>query len=159
MRRSILSGRLSSDTSRISRANSAACPKRRVLIRSSTSQNRILQDSYTLDAKSGAVLRHEAFSQRPLIDRAVSMGTAYHEGQLFGVLNQVLGLFTALGAMTLSISSVVMWWRRRPAGVLGAPVATQRPALAPILIASFVFIPIAFPIRGISIIALKFWNV
>ncbi len=120
----------------------------------SNSQNRTLQDSYTLDAKTGAVLRHEAFSDKPLVDRVVSAGVAYHEGQLFGLLNQLVGLSTALGAALLSISSVVMWWRRRPSGVLGAPVASERPAMAPLLIGFIVFLSVAFPLLAISITVL-----
>ena len=42
-----------------------------------------------------------------------------HEGQLFGLANQLLGLTAALGLITLSISAIVMWWRRRQVGVLG----------------------------------------
>ena len=40
---------------------------------------------------------------------------------MFGPANQALGLFTALGLITLCISAIVMWWRRRPEGKLGIP--------------------------------------
>ena len=51
----------------------------------------------------------------------IGVGIAAHEGQLFGVANQLLGLFTALGLITMCVSAVVMWWRRRPEGSLGLP--------------------------------------
>lgn len=120
----------------------------------SNSQNRMRQDSFTLDPANGAILRHEKFSDKPAMDRVVSMGISYHEGQLFGILNQMVGLLTALGAATLSLSSVVMWWRRRPAGTLGAPVAAQWPAVGLLAIASILVLAVVFPMLGVSIIAL-----
>jgi len=87
----------------------------------SDSQDRVLRDQVTLDPATGAVLSRLNFSQRPLIDRLVGIGVAAHEGHLYGWLNQLVNLCTALGLMTLCISAVVLWWRRRPVGALGAP--------------------------------------
>lgn len=120
----------------------------------SDSQNRMLQDAYTLDPKDGTVIRREGFADRPLIDRAVSLGISYHEGQLFGVLNQIVGLLTALGAATLSVSAVVMWWRRRPSGVLGAPAWLQQPNFAPAVIAFIFALAVVFPMLGVSMLFL-----
>ena len=116
----------------------------------SDSQNRMLQDTYTLDPANGAVLHYEGFDRQPWIDRVVSMGISYHEGQLFGILNQAVGLFAAFSAGALAISSVVMWWRRRPAGVLGAPVALRSPSFTPVLVAVGVLLAITFPMLGVS---------
>lgn len=120
----------------------------------SDSQNRMLQDTYTLDPKNGTILRRGGFSDLPLLDRAVSLGISYHEGQLFGVMNQIIGLLTALGAAALSVSGVVMWWRRGPSGVLGAPVWRQAPRFAPALIAFIVALAVVFPMLGISMLFL-----
>jgi uncharacterized iron-regulated membrane protein len=51
----------------------------------------------------------------------IGYGIAWHEGQLFGWINQLIGVLTALALMLLAVSGVVMWWRRRPDGSLGAP--------------------------------------
>jgi len=56
-----------------------------------------------------------------VIDQALGVGIAAHEGQLFGLLNQLLGVLTALGLVLLSVSAFVMWRKRAPDGVLGAP--------------------------------------
>ena len=93
----------------------------------SDSQNRTLRDQVTLDPKTGAILTRVNFNQRPLIDRIVGIGVADHEGHLYGWLNQLVNLCTALGLIVLSISAVVLWWRRRPEGALGAPVPIGRP--------------------------------
>ncbi len=80
----------------------------------------------TLDPKTGAVLERQGFRQRDWVDEAVVVGVAAHEGQLFGVLNQVIGLVTALGLILICVSDVVLWRRRRAVGVLGAPVIVRQ---------------------------------
>jgi uncharacterized iron-regulated membrane protein len=89
-------------------------------VRSET-QNRPRVRELELDASTGEVLRDQGFGSKPLVDRVVGIGVAAHEGQLFGAANQALGLFTALGLLTLCISAIVMWWRRRPGGSFGVP--------------------------------------
>jgi uncharacterized iron-regulated membrane protein len=89
-------------------------------VRSET-QNRPRVRELDLDASTGAVIRDQGFGSKPLVDRVVGVGVAAHEGQLFGAANQALGLFTAIGLLTLCVSAVVMWWRRRPHGSLGVP--------------------------------------
>ena len=84
-------------------------------------QNRPRVRELELDASTGELLREKGFADKPLIDRVIGVGIAAHEGQLFGPANQVLGLFTALGLITMCVSAVVMWWRRRPDGRLGVP--------------------------------------
>jgi uncharacterized iron-regulated membrane protein len=91
-------------------------------IRSET-QNRPRVRELELDERTGAVLRDQGFAEKPLVDRVVGIGVAAHEGQLFGPANQALGLAAALGLVTLCISALVMWWRRRPEGGLGIPAA------------------------------------
>lgn len=93
----------------------------------SDAQNRSLRSSVTMDAGTATVLSREDFQQRQIIDRVLGIGIAAHEGQLFGIANQLLGLITALGLVLLCISACVMWWRRRHAGVLGAPLPMQPP--------------------------------
>jgi uncharacterized iron-regulated membrane protein len=85
----------------------------------SDSQSRPLRREVALDATTGAVLRDQGFAQRELLDRVIGIGISAHEGQLFGLANQLLGLATALGLVTICVSGVVMWWRRRPDGGLG----------------------------------------
>lgn len=111
----------------------------------SDSQNRPLRAVVTLDSATGAVTKRENFDQRPWVDRLVGIGVAAHEGQLFGLFNQLLGLFTALGLVLLSVSAVVLWWRRRSVGLLGAPVPARKPSfswgLAMLLVAFGVYLP------------------
>jgi uncharacterized iron-regulated membrane protein len=120
----------------------------------SDSQNRMLRDNYAVAPQTGQILSREGFSDRPWVDRIVSIGVSYHEGHLFGALNQIVGLLTAIGAATLAFSSVVLWWRRRPAGVLGAPHVLQPSTFAPVVLVSILVLAVAFPMLGASVIAL-----
>jgi uncharacterized iron-regulated membrane protein len=118
-------------------------------------QNRPRVREIELDAGSGEVLRDQGFGEKAAIDRVIGVGIAAHEGQLFGIANQLLGLFTALGLITLSISGVVMWWRRRPGGSLGfpAPRVDGFTIRAP-LIALIACLAILLPVLGASVLLL-----
>jgi len=117
----------------------------------SDAQNRTLRSSLQLDP-TGAIVRREDFGQEQWIDRWVETGVAAHEGQLFGLANQLLGLFTAICLIVLSISAFVLWWRRRPEKVLGAPMslATERPPALSFLLVVLVFCAY-LPLLGVSI--------
>lgn len=120
----------------------------------------------TLDPVSGQVIRRVDFSQRPLLDRLIGYGVAIHEGALFPPLNQVLSAFTALGLITTCLSAAVMWWRRRPHGVLGAPPAHADARHPRVFIALLVLLGIFLPLLGASMLtvliierlALRHWS-
>ncbi len=117
----------------------------------SDTQNRPHRVNVTLDAQSGQVVSRKDFRDRKLLDRVIGTGVAAHEGQLFGWPNQLLGLLTALGLLTLCVSAVAMWWRRRPAGTLGAPpvAATRTPGA---LRLGAVVLGLLLPLMGLSLL-------
>ncbi|MCA1936915.1 MAG: PepSY domain-containing protein [Asticcacaulis sp.] len=118
----------------------------------SNTQNRPLRVTLKLDPRSGQVLSRETFVQKHPIDQVVGYMIAAHEGHLFGWLNQALGVFTALFLITLCVSSIIMWLKRRPAGKLGAPEpAASTPAGMGLLIL-IVALGIFLPVLGISLI-------
>ena len=90
----------------------------------SDAQNRPLRTTIKYDAMTGDELSRESFADKHVIDQVVAYGIAWHEGQLFGWVNQLIGVATALALLTLSVSGFVMWRQRKPDGSLGAP---QRP--------------------------------
>ena len=93
----------------------------------SDAQNRPLRINIRYDMATGKELSRQQFADKHVIDRVVGYGIAWHEGQLFGWINQLVGLLTALMLITLVVSGFVMWRRRRPEGTLGAPVAPHVP--------------------------------
>ena len=115
--------------------------------------DRSVRADLVLDGATGAMVSRTTFAQRPLLDRIIGYGVAIHEGRLFPPLNQIFGVFTALGLLTLSSSAVVLWWRRRPAGTIGAPPAHATTRYPSLLIALLVLLGIVLPLLGVSMIA------
>jgi uncharacterized iron-regulated membrane protein len=123
-------------------------------VRSET-QNRPKVRELALDRMTGDLIHDDRFADKSAFDQTIQFGIAAHEGQLFGLPNQLLGFATALGLLTLCVSALVMWWRRRPGGSLGIPaprVAEFRIA-APLKIA-IVFLGLLVPMLGLSIATL-----
>ena len=85
--------------------------------------NRLLRTRAWIAADTGAVLDLKPYSERNALDLAIGIGISAHEGQLFGWLNQLLALLTALALMAMSISGFLLWRKRKPALGLGAPQA------------------------------------
>jgi uncharacterized iron-regulated membrane protein len=118
----------------------------------SDTQDRPRRVTLTLDAATGAVVGRRGFADGHPIDQAVGYGIAAHEGQLFGLANQLLGVATALGLILVCVSGYVMWWKRRPKGELGAPAAPADRRLGwgvAIIIVAFALFQ---PVFGISLI-------
>lgn len=119
----------------------------------SESQNRPLRATLRFAAADGRLLQREDFADRHVIDRAVGIGVAAHEGHLFGLANQLLGLATALALVGLCVSSLVPWWARRPSGELGAPpppASAARPRLW--VSAAVLLLGITLPVLGASLL-------
>ena len=131
----------------------------------SNTQNRPQRATLTLDAVTGQVLKQQTFADKPLLDRVIGYGIAAHEGQLFGLPNQLLGLFTAVGLLLVTFSSIVLWLRRNQPGkstpgapphkTLGAPpyVASRQP-LARGLFLFIGVMAILLPLFGLSLLVL-----
>ena len=119
----------------------------------SDSANRPRRTSITVDAHTGALTSRRDFAERHWVDRAVGYGIAAHEGALFGLANQLLGTLTAVLLMLLSISGAVMWWRRRPQGLLGAPIPLSRPRHGPLLLGALLLLVIAMPLFGATFLS------
>jgi uncharacterized iron-regulated membrane protein len=106
-----------------------------------------------MDGDTGAVIARKDFGDKHVVDRVVGTGIALHEGRLFGWPNQLIGLLTAAGLVTLSVSAAVLWWRRREAGALGAPRALAPRRLSLGLAALVALFGIYLPLFGASLIA------
>ncbi len=116
----------------------------------SQAENRPLRDNAEI-AGNGSLIGIQRFSQRHWIDRAIGYGVAIHLGAWRGLANQLVNLAFLLGLVTLCLSSIVLWWRRRPEGVLGAPTA-----LAPLrhswaLVVLVVLLALAMPLFGLTL--------
>jgi uncharacterized iron-regulated membrane protein len=119
---------------------------------SSDAADRPLRADAKIDGATGRIVSRTDFAERHWIDRAVGYGVAGHEGALFGIANQLLGTVTAIFLIMLAMSGAIMWWRRRPIGLLGAPVRLSRPAIGAGLIAIIVALGLYLPVFGATLI-------
>lgn len=119
----------------------------------SDSQDRVLRDQVTVSPVAGAILTRQNFNERPWIDRIVGAGVAMHEGHLYGWLNQLVNLCTAAGLFVLCVSAVVLWWRRRPESVLGAPVKLASARLGVGFAVLTCCLALYLPLFGLTLVA------
>jgi uncharacterized iron-regulated membrane protein len=118
----------------------------------SDTRDRPLRVDLVLDGTTGAILSRTDFQSKPWLDRVIGTGIAAHEGQLFGLANQLVSLFTVMGLVMLSVSGMILWWKRKPENVLGAPAATRRVRFSTGLITLMVLFGLYFPFLGGSMI-------
>jgi uncharacterized iron-regulated membrane protein len=122
-------------------------------VRSDT-QNRPQRVTIRYDMATGKELSRDVFASKHVIDRAVGYGVAWHEGQLFGWVNQLIGLATALMLVTLVVSGFVMWRRRKPDSVLGAPPLARVPARMGGVVAIMAGLAVLLPLFAASLLVL-----
>ncbi|AOJ27701.1 PepSY-associated TM helix domain-containing protein [Burkholderia seminalis] len=106
-----------------------------------------------LDQYSGAVLKDIRYDDYGAVSQAVSYGTSLHMGRYFGLANQIVCAVLSLGLAALAVTGTVMWWKRRPAGKLGAPSRERGTPPMRGWIAGLVLLGIVFPLMGITIVA------
>jgi uncharacterized iron-regulated membrane protein len=119
---------------------------------SSRVQNRPLRVTYMVAPDSGVVTGTRHFADENIVDKVVNITIATHEGQLFGRLNQAILLLTAAGLLLITISATVMWWRRRPGSMLGAPPAVARPRFSALLAVAIAVLSLLLPLFGLSLL-------
>lgn len=119
----------------------------------SNSQNRPLRAEAYFDPQTGELVSRQSFEDRHTLDKIVGVGIAAHEGQLFGWVNQLLGLLTAIGLVLLSVTGVIMWRKRSPQGVLGAPPALPQAKFSIGFLVIIFTAAVLLPLLGASIIA------
>ena len=120
----------------------------------SEAQNRPLNRSITFDVATGKEMSRTGFGDKHVIDQAVNYGIAWHEGQLFGWINQLVGVFTAVALITLVVSGFLMWRRRKPDDVLGAPPVAALPSKIRGVAVIIAVMAILLPLLAMSLLAL-----
>ncbi len=119
---------------------------------SSQSQNRPQRADVWINS-DGTIEKQSGFAEKKLIDKAIGVGIAAHEGYLFGWFNLVLGVLTCTGLILISVSGFILWRRRKPEGVLGAPPAM--PASAGFAVVGITLMLALFlPLMALSLVLL-----
>ncbi|MXP09210.1 PepSY-associated TM helix domain-containing protein [Pseudoblastomonas halimionae] len=117
----------------------------------SDTPNRPQRSTAEIDGETGSLVGRVDFAQRHWIDRVVGYGIGWHEGALFGLANQLFALAILIALVTLSLSGVVMWWRRRPEGRLGAPGPKGVLRHSWLLVGLTIVLAFVVPLFGISL--------
>ena len=106
-----------------------------------------------IDQYTGNVLADVRYADYSVYAKMMAWGIAFHEGDL-GIWNLALNTVFCLGIIFVSVSGLVMWWKRRPAAVrLGAP---PRPAEIPYgkgALLVTLALSLAFPMLGLTFLA------
>lgn len=116
------------------------------------------------DIAKQRTIHFDQYSGNPLVDlkfsdygagaKAIEFGIGVHQGQYWGLANQLIMLATCLAIILASVSAVVMWWKRRPSGRLGVPpMPSQKSVFAVFTLVILVF-GIAFPLTGFAILGM-----
>ncbi len=116
-----------------------------------TDRNQAFNRAYLhLDQYSGRVLADVRFKDFGYLAQFGLWGIIAHEGQLFGLANQILGTVAAAGVLLLAFSGLAMWWQRRPADRFFAP-ASDAP-LPGVIFAGTLVLACLLPLLGVSLL-------
>ncbi|WP_427140846.1 PepSY-associated TM helix domain-containing protein [Shinella sp. G-2] len=107
-----------------------------------------------IDQYSGERLVDIAYGDYPATGKAIEWSVNIHKGQEWGLFNQLLMLSTCLLVIAMSVSGVVMWWKRRPKGRIGVPPAPRETRLYLGLWGIAVVFGALFPLTGLTILAM-----
>lgn len=105
-----------------------------------------------LDQYTGRVLFDGGFTELGPLGKAIEWGISVHMGQEFGLFNQLLMLAACLSIILMAVAAGVMWWKRRPAGTLGAPRYPSDYRIPRGILAIAVVMGVLYPLVGMSLL-------
>ncbi|MCB0168151.1 MAG: PepSY domain-containing protein [Anaerolineae bacterium] len=106
-----------------------------------------------LDQYTGKKLADVRWSDYSLMAKSMAAGVALHNGNM-GWLNMALNTLFCLATIFISVSSIIIWWVRRPKGVfrLVAPPMPKNMPLWKGAVLIMVLVSLAFPLVGITLL-------
>src|SRR6056297_3106017 len=114
-----------------------------------TSDRTVHVDQYT-----GNILADVRYADYSLAGKAMAVGIALHMGTL-GLCSVLANTVFCLSVLFLCVSSVVMWWKRRPVGAGGRLAAPPLPRDMPMWQGAVLVglaLSLAFPLAGLTLI-------
>ncbi|MEW9548184.1 PepSY-associated TM helix domain-containing protein [Nonomuraea sp. NPDC050783] len=106
-----------------------------------------------VDQYTGRVLTSYGWAEYGTMAKLVEQGIALHEGRRYGPANVAVMLTACLALITLVVTGVWMWWKRRPRGRAGAPARPTDRRTAYGVIAIMALLGLVFPLAGITMAA------
>jgi uncharacterized iron-regulated membrane protein len=107
-----------------------------------------------IDQYTGRVLATVDYADYSVPGKAMAVGIALHEGQM-GWWNLVLNAFFCLAIITICVSGIVMWWKRRPSSSfrLGAPPLPEQMPMWKGAVVIMLALSFLFPVAGLTLLA------
>jgi uncharacterized iron-regulated membrane protein len=107
-----------------------------------------------IDQYTGKILADVEFADYGTAGKAMAVGVAFHEGDI-GVWNLVFNTLFCLSIIFLSVSGIIMWWKRRPAGAarLVAPSLPEKLGLWKPGAIVMLAVACLFPLTGAVLLA------
>lgn len=109
--------------------------------------------SVYLDQFTGRTLAESTIEDWGTVARVTDYTVELHMGTQWGLLSRILITFGCLAIIVSLVSSVVMWWKRRPTGASGLPARQQYRNGQVTLAITALVIALVFPLWGASLIA------
>jgi len=116
------------------------------------------------DIAKQRTIHFDQYTGKPLIDlkfadygagaKAIEFGIGVHQGEYWGLANQIVMLMTCLAIILTSVSAVVMWWKRRLSGRLGVPPMPSQKSVFAALTLVILGFGVLFPLTGFAILAM-----
>jgi len=115
----------------------------------------IQRATVAVDPATGEVTDRVAWAGYPLLAKATTLGIAFHQASLFGLVNQIGLTLLAVFLIVLIVAGYRMWWLRRPRGAFGVPPRAGpllRTTPLPLLL-GFTVLMVLLPTLGVSFVA------
>ncbi|WP_414718405.1 PepSY-associated TM helix domain-containing protein [Thaumasiovibrio subtropicus] len=112
------------------------------------------QDRTThFDQYSGEVLADVNWNDYGVVAKLMAAGIALHQGDI-SVVNKVVNLLLCIAFIVISVTGIMMWWKRRPQNAirLGAPPRFTQPGIWKSALVTLLLISVAFPLAGATIL-------
>ena len=104
-----------------------------------------------IDQYTGNILADVGYADYKPVGKLMALGIGLHKG-LVGPVNFVFNLAYLALVIFVCVSGVVMWWKRRPAGQVGAPLYPRNYKLTAGVLPIAVILGVAFPLGGLAIL-------
>ena len=118
-------------------------------------QNPFSDKTVHVDRYTGKVLAKVTFDDYSLAGKTMAVSIPLHMG-LVTIWNVILNTLVCLSIITLGVSGVIMWWKRRPKNsgfTLSAPKAPSKLAHWHNAMIIMLVLSLAFPLVGITLIS------
>lgn len=105
-----------------------------------------------IDQYDAHVLDDVGYARFGAAAKVIEWGIAVHQGQQFGSINRYVMLAGCIAIVVLAVSSITMWWKRRPKKSLGLPPPPADARVYRWLIAIVAPVALFYPLVGASLL-------